>query len=36
VTDVNAALAAVTFNPATNFNGSFTVATSISDGVAPP
>jgi hypothetical protein len=31
--DVNAALAAVTFNPALNFNGSFTVATSVSDGV---
>jgi hypothetical protein len=35
VADVNAALAAVTFHPALNFNGSFTVATSISDGVAP-
>jgi serralysin len=35
VTDVNALLAGVTFNPATNFNGNFTVATSISDGISP-
>jgi hypothetical protein len=33
--DVNALLAGVTFNPATNFNGSFSIATSVSDGVAP-
>ena len=33
--DVNALLAGVTFTPASNFNGSFTVATSVSDGVAP-
>jgi hypothetical protein len=33
VADVNAALGAVSFNPALNFNGSFTVATSVSDGV---
>jgi VCBS repeat-containing protein len=35
MTDVNAALAAVTFNPTLNFNSSFTIATSVSDGVAP-
>ncbi|MCA1476157.1 tandem-95 repeat protein [Bradyrhizobium sp. NBAIM08] len=34
--DVNALLAGVTFNPAANFNGSFSIATSVSDGVAPP
>jgi large repetitive protein len=34
IADVNAALAAVTFNPALNFNGSFSIATSISDGLA--
>src|SRR5206468_10613949 len=33
--DVNGLLAGVTFNPAANFNGSFTVATSVSDGAAP-
>ncbi|MDP3839451.1 MAG: cadherin domain-containing protein, partial [Methylococcales bacterium] len=32
--DVNALLAGVTFNPALNFNGSFNIATSISDGIA--
>jgi hypothetical protein len=32
--DVNALLAGVTFTPALNFNGNFTVNTSISDGVA--
>ncbi len=32
IADVNALLAAVTFTPATNFNGSFTIATSVSDG----
>src|SRR4029077_14360964 len=30
--DVNALLAGVTFNPASNFNGSFTIATNVSDG----
>src|SRR5437879_13038465 len=35
IADVNALLAGVTFNPAANFNGSFTIATSVSDGVAP-
>src|SRR5258708_3227302 len=34
IADVNALLAGVTFNPAANFNGSFTIATSVSDGVA--
>ena len=33
--DVNALLAGVTFTPALNFNSNFTIATSISDGVAP-
>ena len=32
---LNALLAGVTFNPAANFNGSFNIATSVSDGVAP-
>src|SRR5205809_435774 len=30
--DVNTLLAGVTFNPAANFSGSFTIATSVSDG----
>jgi hypothetical protein len=34
--DVNTLLAGVTFNPALNFHGAFTVATSVSDGEAPP
>src|SRR5258708_32077541 len=34
IADDNALLAGVTFNPAANFNGSFTIATSVSDGVA--
>ena len=34
--DVNVLLAGVTFNPAPNFNGNFTIATSVSDGVAAP
>ena len=33
--DVNTLLAALTFNPAANFNGNFSIATSVSDGVAP-
>ena len=33
--NVNILLAALTFTPAANFNGSFTLATSVSDGVAP-
>src|SRR5947199_5938982 len=32
--DVNALLAGVTFNPAANFNGSFTIATIASESVA--
>ena len=35
IADVNALLAGVAFTPAANFNGSFSVATSVSDGVAP-
>ena len=34
VADVNTLLAGLTFTPATNFNSSFTIATSISDGAA--
>jgi Ca2+-binding RTX toxin-like protein len=34
--DVNTLLAGVTFTPALNFHGTFTVATSVSDGAAPP
>jgi subtilisin family serine protease len=34
--DVNVLLAGVVFNPAANFNGNFTIATSVSDGVAAP
>ena len=35
IADVNALLAGVTFTPALNFHGNFTIATSVSDGVAP-
>jgi hypothetical protein len=35
IADVNALLAGVTFTPAANFNDSFSIATSVSDGVAP-
>ena len=35
IADVNALLAGVTFTPALNFNSNFTIATSVSDGVAP-
>ena len=35
IADVNALLAGVTLTPAANFNGNFTIATSVSDGVAP-
>ena len=35
IADVNALLAGLTFTPALNFNGNFTIATSVSDGVAP-
>src|SRR4029079_13866342 len=34
--DVNILLAGVTFTPALNFNSNFTIATSVSDGVAAP
>ena len=34
--DVNALLAALTFTPAADFNANFTIATSVSDGVAAP
>src|SRR5439155_1116767 len=34
IADVNTLLAGVTFNPALNFNANFTIATSVSDGVA--
>jgi hypothetical protein len=34
--DVNTLLAGLTFTPASNFNSSFTIATSVSDGVASP
>ena len=33
--NVNTLLAALTFTPAANFNGNFSIATSVSDGVAP-
>ena len=33
---VNVLLAGVVFTPAANFNGAFTVATQVSDGIAPP
>ena len=33
--NVNTLLAGVTFTPALNFNSNFTIATSVSDGVAP-
>ena len=33
--NVNVLLAGLTFNPAANFNGNFSIATSVSDGVAP-
>jgi hypothetical protein len=35
VADVNALLAGVTFTPSLNYNSAFTIATSVSDGVAP-
>jgi Ca2+-binding RTX toxin-like protein len=35
IANVNALLAGLTLTPAANFNGSFSIATSISDGVAP-
>ena len=35
IADVNTLLAGLTFTPALDFNGNFTIATSVSDGVAP-
>ncbi|MGZ8189611.1 MAG: VCBS domain-containing protein [Methylococcaceae bacterium] len=35
IANVNTLLTALTFTPATNFNGNFTIATSVSDGIAP-
>jgi hypothetical protein len=35
IADVNALLAGLTFTPAEDFNSNFTIATSVSDGVAP-
>ncbi|MGZ5526497.1 MAG: DUF4347 domain-containing protein [Methylomonas sp.] len=35
IADVNALLAGLTFTPALNYNSSFTIATSVSDGIAP-
>lgn len=35
VANVNTLLAGLTFTPAANFNSSFTIATSVSDGAAP-
>ena len=35
IANVNTLLAALTFTPAANYNANFTVATSVSDGVAP-
>ena len=35
IADVNALLAGVTFTPALDYNSNFTIATSVSDGVAP-
>src|SRR6185295_12238254 len=34
ITDVNTLLAGLTFTPALNYNSNFTIATSVSDGVA--
>ena len=36
IADVNTLLAGLTFTPAANFNSNFTIATSVSDGVAAP
>ena len=35
IANVNTLLAGLTFTPAANFNSNFTIATSVSDGVAP-
>jgi len=36
IADVNILLAGLTFTPAPDYNSDFTIATSVSDGVAPP
>ncbi|MBI2532459.1 MAG: hypothetical protein HYW03_09630, partial [Deltaproteobacteria bacterium] len=36
IADVNALLANVTFTPVANYNGDFTIATSVDDGIAAP
>ncbi len=36
IASVNTLLAALTFTPKANFNGSFSIATRVSDGIAPP
>jgi hypothetical protein len=36
ISDVNVLLAGVTFVPAANFNSNFSIATSVSDGIAAP
>ncbi len=36
IADLNVLLANLVFTPAVNFNGSFTIATNVSDGVAAP
>ena len=36
IADVNSLLAGLTFTPALNFNSNFSIATSVSDGVAAP
>ena len=36
IADVNTLLADLTFTPTLNYNGNFTIATSVSDGVATP
>ena len=36
IANVNTLLAGLTFTPALNFNSNFTIATSVSDGVAAP
>ncbi|MBK7003297.1 MAG: hypothetical protein IPH35_26275 [Rhodoferax sp.] len=35
ITNVNTLLSGLTFTPAANFNGNFSIATSVSDGIAP-
>ena len=35
ISDVNSLLAGLTFTPASNYNSNFSIATSVSDGIAP-